>query len=94
MSSICSSLIAVIGGQKLIIILLSFIVLIGIAFHFKIRSFQKQGPIVLVATIVIGGLLTALQPYLKNLSVIHFMLICIVLTIGYLAVFFINNGGL
>ncbi|MET4559289.1 stage II sporulation protein GA (sporulation sigma-E factor processing peptidase) [Lysinibacillus parviboronicapiens] len=92
MSSICSSLIAVIGGQKLIIILLSFIVLIGIAFHFKIRSFQKQGPIVLVATIVIGGLLTALQPYLKNLSVIHFMLICIVLAIGYLAVFYKQWG--
>ncbi len=91
-SSICSSLIAVIGGQMLMTILLSFIVLIGIAFQFKIRSFQKQGPIVLVATIVIGGLLTALQPYLKNLSVIHLIVICLLLAIGYLAVFYKQWG--
>ncbi|MGE7089998.1 sigma-E processing peptidase SpoIIGA [Lysinibacillus sp. NPDC048646] len=92
MSSICSSLIAVIGGQMLITIMLSFVILIGIAFQFKIRSFQKQGPIVLVATIVIGGLLTALQPYLKNLSVIHFILICLLVAFGYLVVFYKQWG--
>ena len=75
MSSICSSFVAVIGGQMLWTTILSFILLIGIAFHFKIRSFQKQGPIVLTATIVIGGLLTALQPF-KNLSATHFIIIC------------------
>lgn len=93
MSSICSSFIAVIGGQMLLTMLLSFILLIGLAFRFKIRSFQKQGPIVLTATIIIGGLLTALQPYLKNLSVVHFIMICLLLAVGNL-VAFISNGDL
>lgn len=92
MSSLCSSLIAVIGGQTLMITLWSFIVLIGIAFRFKIRSFQKQGPIVLTATVIVGGLLTALQPYLKNLSVIHFILICFLLAVGNLFAFYKQWG--
>ena len=92
LSSLCSSLIAVIGGRSLMITLLSFIVLIGIAFRFKLRSFQKQGPIVLTATVIVGGLLTALQPYLKNLSVIHFILICFLLAVGNLIVFYKQWG--
>ncbi len=92
MSSICSSFVAVIGGQLLWTTLLSFILLIGIAFRFKLRSFQKQGPIVFTATIIIGGLLTALQPYLKNLSIIHFIIICLLLAVGNLVVFYKQWG--
>lgn len=92
MSSLCSSLIAVIGGQTLMITLLSFVVLIGIAFRFKYRSFQKQGPIVLTATVIVGGVLTALQPYLQNLSVIHFILICFLLAVGNLLAFYKQWG--
>ncbi|ACA39046.1 peptidase U4, sporulation factor SpoIIGA [Lysinibacillus sphaericus C3-41] len=92
MSSFCSSLVAVIGGQMLWSTVLSFILLIGIAFRFKIRSFQKQGPIVLTATIVIGGLLTALQPYLKNLSANHFIMICFVLAVLNLVAFYKQWG--
>ncbi len=92
MSSICSSFVAVIGGQMLLTTLLSFILLIGIAFRFKLRSFQKQGPIVLTATIVVGGLLTALQPYLKNLSVVHFIIICLLLAVGNLVAFYKQWG--
>lgn len=92
MSSICSSFVAVIGGQMLWTTILSFILLIGIAFRFKIRSFQKQGPIVLTATIVIGGLLTALQPFLKNLSVTHFIMICFLLAVLNLVAFYKQWG--
>ncbi|MGE7985910.1 sigma-E processing peptidase SpoIIGA [Lysinibacillus fusiformis] len=92
MSSFCSSLVAVIGGQMLWTTVLSFILLIGIAFRFKIRSFQKQGPIVLTATIVIGGLLTALQPFLKNLSATHFIMICLVLAVLNLVAFYKQWG--
>jgi len=92
MSSIISSFIAVIGGQTLLTIVLSFIVLIGLAFRFKLRSFQKQGPIVLTATIVIGGLLTALQPYLKNLSVMHFIVLCLLLAFANLILFYKQWG--
>ena len=92
MSSICSSFVAVIGGQMLLMTILSFILLIGIAFRFKIRSFQKQGPIVLTATIIIGGLLTALQPYLKNLSAVHFIIICLLLAVGNLVAFYKQWG--
>lgn len=92
MSSICSSWIAVIGGQSLIMTSLSFIVLIGIAFRFKLRSFQKQGPIVLIATVIVGGLLTAFQPYLKNFSVIHVIVMCFVLAVGSLVVFYRQWG--
>ncbi|AJK89081.1 sporulation protein [Lysinibacillus fusiformis] len=92
MSSFCSSLVAVIGGQMLWTTVLSFILLIGIAFRFKIRSFQKQGPIVLTATIVIGGLLTALQPFFKNLSATHFIMICFVLAVLNLVAFYKQWG--
>lgn len=92
MSSICSSFVAVIGDQMLWTTILSFILLIGIAFRFKIRSFQKQGPIVLTATIVIGGLLTALQPFLKNLSVTHFIMICFLLAVLNLVAFYKQWG--
>ncbi|WP_341301856.1 sigma-E processing peptidase SpoIIGA [Lysinibacillus sp. FSL H8-0500] len=92
MSSICSSLVAVIGGQMLWTTVLSFLLLIGIAFRFKLRSFQKQGPIALTATIVIGGLLTAVQPYLKNLSVTHFISICFLLAVANLIVFYKQWG--
>ncbi|HAU34163.1 MAG TPA: sporulation protein, partial [Lysinibacillus sp.] len=92
MSSFCSSLVAVIGGQMLWTTILSFILLIGIAFRFRIRSFQKQGPIVLTATIVIGGLLTALQPFLKNLSATHFIMICFVLAVLNLVAFYKQWG--
>ncbi|MEK5231033.1 sigma-E processing peptidase SpoIIGA [Lysinibacillus sp. FSL K6-0232] len=92
MSSICSSLVAVIGGQTLWTTVLSFLLLIGIAFQFKLRSFQKQGPIVVTATIVIGGLLTALQPYLKNLAVAHFIMICFVLAVANLVLFYKQWG--
>lgn len=92
MSSFCSSLVAVIGGQMLWTTVLSFILLIGIAFRFRIRSFQKQGPIVLTATIVIGGLLTALQPFFKNLSATHFIMICFVLAVLNLVAFYKQWG--
>lgn len=92
MSSFCSSLVAIIGSQMLWTTVLSFILLIGIAFRFKIRSFQKQGPIVLTATIVIGGLLTALQPFLKNLSATHFIMICFVLAVLNLVAFYKQWG--
>ncbi|WP_336634403.1 sigma-E processing peptidase SpoIIGA [Lysinibacillus fusiformis] len=92
MSSFCSSLVAVIGGQMLWTTVLSFILLIGIAFRFKIRSFQKQGPIVLTATIVIGGLLTALQPFLNKLSATHFIMICFVLAVLNLVAFYKQWG--
>lgn len=92
MGSLCSSLIAVIGGQTLMIMLLSFTVLIGMTFRFKFRSFQKQGPIVLTATVIVGGLLTALQPYLRSLSVPHFILICFLLAVGNLLIFYKQWG--
>lgn len=92
MSSFCSSLVAVIGGQMLWTTILSFILLIGIAFRFRIRSFQKQGPIVLTATIVIGGLLTALQPFFKKLSATHFIMICFVLAVLNLVAFYKQWG--
>lgn len=42
MSSIISSLIAVIGGQTLLTIVLSFIVLIGLAFALSFEAFKSK----------------------------------------------------
>ncbi|GLC87546.1 sigma-E processing peptidase SpoIIGA [Lysinibacillus piscis] len=91
-SSLCSSFVAVIGGHTLVGMLSSFVLLIGIAFRFRLRSFQKQGPIALTATIVMGGLLTALQPYLKSLSVSHFIGLCFLLASVYLVLFYKQWG--
>ncbi|MEG0448558.1 MAG: sigma-E processing peptidase SpoIIGA [Lysinibacillus sp.] len=86
-SSFSSSLVAVLFGQTIVGSVVSLILLIGLAFDFKFSSFRKQGPIVVIATVAVGGLLTAIQPYLKSLSLKQFFIICIVLAICLLVVF-------
>src|SRR5690606_4783210 len=42
----------------------SFLLLIGLAFSFRIETIIKQGTVLLAATFFLGGLLTSLLPFL------------------------------
>ncbi|RHW39730.1 hypothetical protein D1B33_02445 [Lysinibacillus yapensis] len=76
LSAFCSGLIASIFYQTLIGALLSFTVLIGLAFSFKLQSLIKQGTVLFLASFFLGGVLTSLLPFLLNHSDFTFFLLC------------------
>lgn len=75
-SSLSSALIVVIFYGHAWVIFVSFILLIGIAFSFRVKSFFVQGGWLLVATLLAGGLLTAVQPLLMHRSSFVYIIIC------------------
>lgn len=74
-SALASAIIATVLPPSLLTSLLSFIILIGIAFSFQIRSFMVQGSWLVVGTLLAGGLLTALQPILLGHSWLTYLLL-------------------
>ncbi|QCR31715.1 sigma-E processing peptidase SpoIIGA [Lysinibacillus sp. SGAir0095] len=76
LSAFCSGLIASIFYQTLIGALLSFIVLIGLAFSFRLQSLLKQGTVLFITTFFLGGVLTSLLPFLLNQSDVTFFILC------------------
>lgn len=77
LSAFCSGLIAAIFYQTLIGAVLSFIVLIGLAFSFRLQSLLKQGTVLFITTFFLGGVLTSLLPFLLNQSDVTFFILCI-----------------
>ncbi|MEG0470987.1 MAG: sigma-E processing peptidase SpoIIGA [Solibacillus sp.] len=72
-----SALIAVVFYGSVIMTIVSFIVLIGIAFSFRWNSFFVQGSWLMMGTLLAGGLLSAVQPYLLKHSIFAYILFCL-----------------
>src|SRR5690606_24848113 len=62
--------------QSLLGAVLSFVILIGVAFSFKIQTLLKQGTVLFLATFFLGGLLTSLLPFLLKQSDFLFFIFC------------------
>ncbi|MEK9197689.1 sigma-E processing peptidase SpoIIGA [Ureibacillus sp. 179-F W5.1 NHS] len=77
LSAFCSGFIAAIFYQTLFGAVLSFIVLIGLAFSFRLQSLLKQGTVLFITTFFLGGVLTSLLPFLLNQSEVAFFILCI-----------------
>lgn len=65
-SAFSSALIAFVFYGHILSIFLCFLVLIGIAYSFRFTAFLLYGRWLVVATLLVGGLLTALQPLLSS----------------------------
>ncbi|MEK4424340.1 sigma-E processing peptidase SpoIIGA [Solibacillus sp. FSL K6-1523] len=76
-SAFCSALIAVVFYESIVMTIFSFIVLIGIAFSFRWSSFYVQGSWLMMGTLLAGGLLSAVQPYLLKHSIFAYILFCL-----------------
>ncbi|KGR92156.1 hypothetical protein CD30_02185 [Ureibacillus massiliensis 4400831 = CIP 108448 = CCUG 49529] len=76
LSAFCSGLIASILHHSLIGAVISFVVLIGVAFSFKIETLMRQGTVLFIATFFLGGLLTSLLPFLLNQTDFIFFILC------------------
>jgi stage II sporulation protein GA (sporulation sigma-E factor processing peptidase) len=75
-SAFSSAVLTVLFYGDVLITVVSFIVLIGVAFSFKWTSFLHQGKWLIVATLLAGGLLTALQPFLWASSFFVYIFLC------------------
>lgn len=81
LSAFCSGLVASIFYDSFIGAIVSFVLLIGLAFSFRIQTLLKQGTVLLIASFFLGGILTSLLPYLFNQSDITFFILCISVTV-------------
>ena len=79
-SAFCSAMIALLMYGNIVSVFVCFVVLIGIAYSFHIPALLKYGRWLVVATLLVGGLLTALQPLLFSRAYIVYILlsVCIV----------------
>lgn len=66
LAAFCSALVAVIVQLPLLALLLSFICLVGIAFSWRPVTFVVQGGWLLIGTLIVGGFLTMLQPFVMR----------------------------
>lgn len=76
-SAFCSAVVAVIFQSNLWMTCISFILLIGLAFSFRFKSFITQGGWLLLGTFLAGGLLSAVQPYIWQLSFTVYIFFCV-----------------
>ncbi|NLY78738.1 MAG: hypothetical protein GX072_02180 [Lysinibacillus sp.] len=67
----------------------SFLLLIGLAFSFRIETIIKQGTVLLAATFFLGGLLTSLLPFLLRQTDLIFFIFCS--SIAVLSLTFIHS---
>lgn len=90
LSALLSAMIATFIPSFFMSSLLSFIVLIGCAFSFKISSFKAQGSWVIIATLLVGGLLTALQSIMVEATLSSYFVLTFF--IGFLSLIFVRKG--
>ncbi|MBD8031660.1 MULTISPECIES: sigma-E processing peptidase SpoIIGA [Solibacillus] len=76
LAAFSSAMIAVLFMGNIFMLLVSFILLLGIAFSFKWKIFFEQGKWIVIATLLAGGLLTALQPFLLASPFFAYIFIC------------------
>lgn len=76
LSAFCSGLIATILHHSFLGALLSFIVLIGLAFSFRIQSLMRQGTVLFITAFFLGGVLTSLLPFLLRQPKLTFFILC------------------
>ena len=84
-SAFASAIIATVFAPSFVMTIISFIVLIGLAFSFRLHSFIVQGGWLFVGTLLAGGVLTALQPMLLGRSMVTYIVVCVsVVCVGLL----------
>lgn len=88
-SAFISGLVSSIFYHSFLGAILSFLLLIGLAFSFRIQTIIKQGTVLLIATFFLGGLLTSLLPFLLRQSDLIFFIFC--LSIAVLSLTFIHS---
>ncbi|MED3660322.1 sigma-E processing peptidase SpoIIGA [Ureibacillus sp. FSL K6-8385] len=88
-SAFVSGLVSSVLYQSFAGAVLSFVLLIGLAFSFRVQTLLKQGTVLLIATFFIGGLLTSLLPFLLRQSDLIFFIFC--LSIAVLSLTFIHS---
>lgn len=76
-SAFCSAIIALLMYGNLVSVFICFVVLIGIAYSFHLPALFKYGRWLVVATLLVGGLLTALQPLLFSRAYFVYILLCV-----------------
>lgn len=76
-----SGAISAIFTQSFMVAVISALLLAGIAFSFQYRILLKQTAVLVVATIFLGGLLTAVQPFLAGRSLLFYIVLCSLLAI-------------
>lgn len=79
----------VIFGHHFLMMVLSFVLMITIAFGFQIRKWWKAALMCFAAALFAGGLFTAFDPLWKNTSV--FILIIISAVVATTGLFFLKN---
>lgn len=89
-SSGCSAIVVVLFYGNTWVVLLSFVLLIGIAFSFHWRSFFVQGSWLLGATLFAGGLILVIQQFLWSLSNFVYIVVCVCIVCSS---FFVLNKG-
>ena len=72
----CSAMVAVFFFGNILMMFVSFIVLVGIAFSFKWKIFYEHSKWIVIGTLLAGGLLTAIQPFLHASSFFVYIFIC------------------
>lgn len=81
MAALSSAVISTLLTPSLLSSILSMTVLVFLSFTWQLRTFMKQLAILIGATIFLGGLLTAVQPYLAGRTLIFYTILCIILAI-------------
>lgn len=77
LSAFCSAIVSILFFENPFMQVVSFILLLGLAYSFQWRSFWVQGRWLIIATLLVGGLLTALQPFLMVHSISIYILLCL-----------------
>lgn len=77
-SALISSVVSALLYPSLFAPILGFVLLIGFAFSFRVHRIVTQGSWVIVGTLLVGGLLTAVQPVLVGRSWLTYTVITVI----------------
>lgn len=88
LSACMSGWISVLFWENFLGSIASFIVLLVIAFGFQISNFIRRGVVVWIAALFLGGALLLLQPYIHQLSFINFLIVCSLVGVLILYLFY------
>lgn len=88
-SACASGLVAVLLQDRVMMdSVISFIVLIVVAFGFRLKNCIRKGIVVWIAALFLGGILLLVQPILHELSSTNFLVVSSVIAIGMLTLFY------
>lgn len=87
-SALVSSFIAVVFQHNWCISIVSFVVLIILAFGFNLHVLIRKGGIMWIAALFLGGCLVFIQPFIEQLSVTNFFIISMLIAICAMYMFY------